>query len=458
MAANSPTGSTLERVRSARFIEAASRNEQFYSASRLALCTAALARNVWLSTAGATPASEGLTLQIGLVSALAAVSIVLLIASCRGPISLQLRLLSAGADLAVITAALAQNALYAETNYPGLLSLPDMAGLTFPVLASGFRFCPKPVLLIGMLSLVALCGLAAFDVFITGQAGPRGLADGSMVAGLIIGATVVGVIVAKSLYGQAEAVATAEIANGKLNAAVEVAIAANERAEANLARYHSVAHELKTLVSVVRFDVDLITRSLTETLQGGERPLDSATSRLRTALAGVQQQLNDLRDRRPADWKAEGEIAPAMIHRAIRAAAGKAEQFFPALTLTVPPVDWLASAAVAGGERALRRVLFSLLSNAAEGDGQLGAKNVAVAVTYVDSGFRIEVQDDGPGFPFEILSDPCVDFDSTKRGGWRSGLKIVHETLRASGGHLECSNVPGGGACVVAWIPEFRDR
>ena len=110
MAANSPTGSTLERVRSARFIEAASRNEQFYSASRLALCTAALARNVWLSTAGATPASEGLTLQIGLVSALAAVSIVLLIASCRGPISLQLRLLSAGADLAVITAALAQNA------------------------------------------------------------------------------------------------------------------------------------------------------------------------------------------------------------------------------------------------------------------------------------------------------------------------------------------------------------
>jgi two-component system, OmpR family, sensor kinase len=72
---------------------------------------------------------------------------------------------------------------------------------------------------------------------------------------------------------------------------------------------------------------------------------------------------------------------------------------------------------------------------------------------------RIEVRDDGPGFPEEFLPHAFERFRrpdagrSRDGGGAGLGLAIVQAICAAHGGRATASNAPGGGAVVSLWLP-----
>jgi two-component system OmpR family sensor kinase len=105
----------------------------------------------------------------------------------------------------------------------------------------------------------------------------------------------------------------------------------------------------------------------------------------------------------------------------------------------------------------MRQALGNLLDNGLRYVPAGG--RVSVAAVRDDGSLRLEVRDDGPGFPAEFLP---VAFEAFARpdasrsrpgGGTGLGLAIVAAVAQAHGGTAEAANLPGGGAVVVLSIP-----
>lgn len=104
----------------------------------------------------------------------------------------------------------------------------------------------------------------------------------------------------------------------------------------------------------------------------------------------------------------------------------------------------------------LAQVLLNLLVNArdaVDGSGSikvLGRYLPAENPTYLE----LEVCDDGPGVPPEILSQIFEAFYTTKgeAGGSGLGLSIVSQVVAKGGGSIECDSVPGN-CCFRIRLP-----
>jgi C4-dicarboxylate-specific signal transduction histidine kinase len=76
--------------------------------------------------------------------------------------------------------------------------------------------------------------------------------------------------------------------------------------------------------------------------------------------------------------------------------------------------------------------------------------NVTVTVSNNGPGDEVSVvvEDDGPGFPAELLLGPVEGFKTTKRGGTGLGLYTCERLLWSGGGRLKRANTERGGARV----------
>jgi signal transduction histidine kinase len=108
-------------------------------------------------------------------------------------------------------------------------------------------------------------------------------------------------------------------------------------------------------------------------------------------------------------------------------------------------------------ELRLRQALGNLLDNGLRAVPSGG--RVSVVAERENGSLRLEVRDNGPGFPAEFLP---VAFEAFSRpdagrarpdGGAGLGLAIVAAVAQAHGGTVRAENLPGGGASVVVSIP-----
>lgn len=124
------------------------------------------------------------------------------------------------------------------------------------------------------------------------------------------------------------------------------------------------------------------------------------------------------------------------------------------LEMEIPPQP--AVALIRGGAVSVHRIVENLLINACEGDGKAAAKHVRLAIETTHGVVRLEVRDDGPGFPQYLLDGAAPAFVSSKTHGTGLGLHGVEQLVAASDGRIVRSNPPGGGALVVVEFPAVR--
>jgi two-component system, OmpR family, sensor kinase len=105
----------------------------------------------------------------------------------------------------------------------------------------------------------------------------------------------------------------------------------------------------------------------------------------------------------------------------------------------------------------IRQAIDNLLANALR---YAPAGSVIVISARKDGpDLRIEVSDDGPGFPEDFLPHAFERFRrpdtarSRDDGGTGLGLAIVQAICAAHGGRASARNAPGGGAVVSLWLP-----
>ena len=110
----------------------------------------------------------------------------------------------------------------------------------------------------------------------------------------------------------------------------------------------------------------------------------------------------------------------------------------------------------------IRQAVDNLVANAV----RFSPAGSEIVVTARQDGkdLRIEVHDQGPGFPDDFLPHAFERFrrpDTARTrddGGAGLGLAIVAAICAAHGGRAAVRNIPGGGAAVTLWLPgAFRD-
>jgi signal transduction histidine kinase len=107
--------------------------------------------------------------------------------------------------------------------------------------------------------------------------------------------------------------------------------------------------------------------------------------------------------------------------------------------------------------------LARAVSNLADNGTKFG-KSVEISVrSLADGSVRIEVADDGPGIPRDLLVkvlEPFVKGDASRgpssRGGFGLGLSIVHDVVRRHGGVVELFTRAPTGLIVALTLPDSR--
>lgn len=111
------------------------------------------------------------------------------------------------------------------------------------------------------------------------------------------------------------------------------------------------------------------------------------------------------------------------------------------------PADLICVLPAAG----LRQALLNLLLNAVQVLGESGV--VEVVADSADGRLKIEVLDDGPGFPEDMLQTGVRPFATSRAGGTGLGLAMVRRFVRDHDGDLRLANRESDGARVTIDLP-----
>ena len=103
-------------------------------------------------------------------------------------------------------------------------------------------------------------------------------------------------------------------------------------------------------------------------------------------------------------------------------------------------------------EALFRQSLLNLILNAMQAIGEREGRIVVEAMLR-DGMLRLDVWDDGPGFPQDLLECGIRAFLSHRAGGTGLGLSMVQRFTRTVGGSITLANREPHGACVTLELP-----
>jgi len=152
-------------------------------------------------------------------------------------------------------------------------------------------------------------------------------------------------------------------------------------------------------------------------------------------------------DSRPSDLGAILDEALALFHQSI------GRRVVVECRLPDEPVRIAVDANLLG------HALFNLLTNAAQAMGDGGRIVLTLAAARDGdgrTGWRLVVDDDGPGLPDEVMGKLFTPFFTTRKEGTGLGLSVVMHIVLLHEGRVEARNRPGGGASFAIWLPDGR--
>jgi signal transduction histidine kinase len=208
------------------------------------------------------------------------------------------------------------------------------------------------------------------------------------------------------------------------------------------------------MLSAAALDADLLLRELTAPT-GRSTGLESVARELREGLVRVNDHVAAIREHAYGELEVLRGPTPVSLAAIAQRVVFELRALFPSTSISV--ADPLPTAAILapGGDAALSRVLHNLVCNACEGDGRRAAARVSVHAALADAGRAVEIaiEDDGPGFPADVIGSPLEKRRTSKPEGSGLGLLIVAGLLGGQASTLRRENRPGGGARVSFELP-----
>jgi signal transduction histidine kinase len=347
---------------------------------------------------------------------------------------------------------LCASGLSVMTVFMGGLSSPYYAGLTLAIVATGLLFvwprrvaAPTHIAIVASYVALNLLGEPRFD-----------FTAFSNLAFLVSTALIVATG-QRLLYSTHERQLAGQVELEEAKAGLEKAA----RDLQQLSRFKSeffanVTHELRTPLATILSPLELL-------LSGDLGPISEAQRGTFTGmfksglkllkLIGDLLDLSRLEESRLRLRVAEHELVD-LLRGLIAQTAGLAQRKNIEVKLTAVA----ERAFIWCDAEQIERVFINLLSNAikfTESGGRVEVRASEFRRPDGESALRVEVQDDGPGFPPE--SAPMLferfyqaDMGGTRRhGGAGIGLALARELVELHGGSIRAASVPGEGACFT---------
>lgn len=342
--------------------------------------------------------------------------------------------------------ALVPNALWPTDDFYGIVRLPDTAGIFVAACAAGFRLSPKVAAWGGVMNLASFLILVGVDRTVSGARFETGWETISLYMNFVLAFGVLAVVLAVTTHRL--------VHRGAL-----VAIRAN-RAEQGLGSVLADHHDLRSMLSSVLLNVDLMSKELTkienaddengEVTNGEYKALRKVSNNLTNELDQVRQIVENVKNRAVCDLTALSEMADVDVKSVVTRVIETVKTRYDDVTLKLETIAPDTLVRVAGGESTLFRILLNVLDNACEGNESGGASLVTLGVSRDDHAglIKVHVEDDGPGFPDSMLRGSGRQ-GSRKTQGLGVGLSVVRGLLEASGGGVRFENRETGGASVI---------
>ena len=108
---------------------------------------------------------------------------------------------------------------------------------------------------------------------------------------------------------------------------------------------------------------------------------------------------------------------------------------------------------IKGDATMLRQVLHNLMQNAQDALKSVENPLVLVQTSFDDANIKLIVQDNGQGFPADLLTRAFEPYVTTKAHGTGLGLAIVKKMIEEHHGQIKIENNPTGGACITIVLP-----
>ncbi len=208
-----------------------------------------------------------------------------------------------------------------------------------------------------------------------------------------------------------------------------------------------LAHEIKNPLTPIQLSAERLQFKLADKLANGDAEmLARGTQTIINQVQAMKRMVDDFRDyaRLPAP-----EVAPLALNELIGEVLGLYESSSATieirLTSALPPV--------LGDATQLRQIIHNLLRNAE--DALEGREDGRILIETSLSGrfARLQISDNGPGFPAELLPRIFEPYVTTKSRGTGLGLPIVKKIVEEHQGSVEISNAPEGGARIDIRLP-----
>jgi two-component system, sensor histidine kinase RegB len=361
-------------------------------------------------------------------------------------------LLSAGINLALALTSHASTRL--TERGAGLLLAYDILQLAFLLALTGGLQNPFSVLLLvpvtisaTILSLrttVALCVvvIGALTLLAVFPSELPWYGAGFALPGLyLIGAWVALVLATLLIAGYVWRIADEARRMSDALAATQMALAREQQLSALGGLAAAAAHELGSPLATIAVIARELSRAVPQ-----DSPLAEDVAELVSQSRRCRDILHSLGRRPDEDEHAPFTRLP--LSRLLELIAAPLQRPGVELQIAVEPEDGWDEPAVSP-DPALKHGLANLIDNALS----FAARQVRVTVVLAGPRVEVRIEDDGPGFPAEVLEELGEPYLSTRResGGLGLGVFIAKTLLARSGATLQFDNARRGARATVAW-------
>lgn len=217
----------------------------------------------------------------------------------------------------------------------------------------------------------------------------------------------------------------------------------------------TVAHEIRNPLSGIRNSAFLLQRKLKDT------PGDFQTyfARIETGISRCDTIITQLLDySRSRKLIAEKADLTQWLEELLNEHASKLPPTVQ-LSLSLPETQLITPF----DKDRLRGGIVNLVNNAAEAlmgknNEEAQSRLINIELKKTARGTEIEVRDNGPGIPSDILAKIGEPLFTTKSFGTGLGLAMVQKTAELHGGSLEIQSEHGKGAAFKIWFPVINDN
>lgn len=356
----------------------------------------------------------------------------------NGKLPRWLTFVSVTMDCMVAALSLLPNILWPYDTYTGITSAIDVSGLMICLFAAGFRLSTRVAAWGSVLSLINYFSLITIDYVTNGFPKDNGFEGAILFFVYLLGCAALTVILARH---------TRLLVKKSAQEAAQNVFA--KQALTSIMQGH---HDMKSMLTSATIGVEILSDRLRNHSTTGAsvdnrnesssmvQKLSSDLLRLNSAVHAIKNEafgrLTNLQGSQSVEIKDAYDSVVSRISKDYEYV-----QF-------IQDFSNAQSVQINGGTPALERILFNLMMNACEGDGNIGACHIKVNARPVSGKHCVEfnIRDDGPGFDAEVLASAENPHPlSRKLGGTGIGLLTVRYLLGDMVSTLQLRNLHADG-------------